>query len=182
MPLNPTRSIEHRLALRRRIVVSFCGDRIVDRRFDADQRSAVVPCFAISVSCRESGTKWFLTLIHFPDMAPSIAHLPAKNGYIAPAFRWLQAIARARPYRFAHGRSGAVISILPRALIAGLAQIAAPPDMRNQSLSEEPYVACSRFLRDVSDECLRSFFPTLSRRFSYILFRAAPIPLERFMA
>jgi hypothetical protein len=45
----------------------------LDGVFDADQRSAVVPCFAaISISCRKSGTNWPLTLTHFPDMAPSI--------------------------------------------------------------------------------------------------------------
>src|SRR2546423_7081542 len=65
VPIRPV-PIEHRLALRLRIAISFAAiESLVG--FDADQRSAIVPCFAaISISCRKSGTKWSLTLMQLP--------------------------------------------------------------------------------------------------------------------
>ncbi|HEY1437886.1 MAG TPA: hypothetical protein VGG82_10350 [Casimicrobiaceae bacterium] len=83
--------IAHVLALRLRIVVSFCGDEIVGRVLDADQRSAVVPCFAaISSSCRKSGTNWPLTLMQFPRYGAFEPVFRAKNVYLAPAVGWFQ--------------------------------------------------------------------------------------------
>jgi hypothetical protein len=88
----------------------------LDGVFDADQRSALVPCFAaISISCRKSGTKWPLTLMHFPDMAPSIRCSGAKNAHLAPAVGWFQ---EERQQMFSITARILVISILSKASMA----------------------------------------------------------------
>jgi hypothetical protein len=144
-----------------------------------------VPYFAaISISCRKSGTNWSLTLVHFPDMAPSIpcsgameflscsGRRPVSRGAAADVFDYQREFS---PYRYCRKKA------TPRTRTLLIADELRDANFRAahtfQSCQTNDTQRVGDFARCVGQVATRFIFPALVRCFAYIIFRAAPIPL-----